>query len=185
MKRHRKYFVQIISSILIITLFSSRRWFIPDTSGEGNVVDKSKIKSTTTTNETTTSRLQQRQQQQYQPHGQKQLLRPQQILQQYIEWHSNASLTHDYQQTGVFGIDRHTNDERFFMVGYYSCPMQAGNRLHDFWNSFIVAIVTNRTLLWKYYDPETCYRVHTAFSESPCEITNHETDYSKVLKRSS
>ena len=58
-----------------------------------------------------------------------------------------------------------------FVVGYYSCPHQLrrwperffpnhvrhidpvcrlGNRLHDFLNAFAGAVVTNRTLLWRY-----------------------------------
>lgn len=109
------------------------------------------------------------------------LLRPQKALQQYISWHSNSSLALDYKRYGDF-IDSN-NDLRSFVVGYYSCPIQAGNRLHDFWNALIVAIVTNRTLLWKYYDPETCSYAHVGYDTNPCEISNHERDCAQVLKR--
>lgn len=111
------------------------------------------------------------------------LLRPQRALQRYVSWHSNTSLALDYDKNGDF-VDSNNNN-RSFVVGYYSCPIQAGNRLHDFWNSLIVAIVTNRTLLWKYNDPETCFRAHIGYDTNPCEISNHEQDCSRVLKRAS
>jgi hypothetical protein len=45
---------------------------------------------------------------------------------------------------------------RTFALAYYSCLLQAGNRLHHYFNNLLWAIVTNRTVLWKSYDRTTC-----------------------------
>ena len=39
---------------------------------------------------------------------------------------------------------------RTYMIGTYSCPRLAGNMLVEFQNALLLAIVTNRTLLWQY-----------------------------------
>jgi hypothetical protein len=76
----------------------------------------------------------------------------------YQRWHSHQSL-----------LDQPPHN-RTFVVGYYYCPNQAGNRLHDFMNFLIVAIVTNRTLLWKHYGKETCAVAHKGYhQQAPCE----------------
>jgi hypothetical protein len=90
----------------------------------------------------------------------------------YKRWHSHQSLI---QQP----------ENRQFVIGYYSCPLQAGNRLHDFWNSMIVAIVTNRTLLWKYSDEETCLIANKGYDPKVCEHGYSEKDCDKTLERAS
>ena len=81
----------------------------------------------------------------------------------------------------------HNGEEtsRRYAVGYYSCPYQAGNRIHNFINSLIWAIVTNRTLLWKYYDTSTCQRVGKGFDRAICLNANNEEDCAKILHRAS
>ena len=39
-----------------------------------------------------------------------------------------------------------------YVVGTYGCPVQLGNRMHEFLNAVALAVVTNRTLVWKYTD---------------------------------
>ena len=39
-------------------------------------------------------------------------------------------------------------ENRKFVLGLYSCPDQAGNYVHEFTVSLLIAVVTNRTLLW-------------------------------------
>ena len=53
----------------------------------------------------------------------KDLPKPLQILQQYQRWHSREALRND------------KDPKRRYAVAYYSCPLQAGNRLHHFMNS--------------------------------------------------
>ena len=81
------------------------------------------------------------------------LLPPSQVVKQYQQWHSQGSL-------------ERAPDNRAFAIGYYSCPREAGGRLHRFFNDLIFAMATNRTLLWKYQDdkfventPEDCEQV--------------------------
>lgn len=100
---------------------------------------------------------------------------PIQVLQTYKSQHSDDVLREACQ----FGCDN-----RMFLVGYYSCPLQAGNRLHHFTNAFIWAIVTNRTLLWKYYDQVTCLALGVNHDQSICESANHETECANILQRS-
>ena len=39
---------------------------------------------------------------------------------------------------------------RIFVVAQYACPREAGNIFHDYANALLLAIMTNRTLLWRY-----------------------------------
>ena len=48
----------------------------------------------------------------------------------------------------------HSN--RSFVVGTYACPLQVGNRVHEFLNAFAGAVITNRTLVWNYCDRMSC-----------------------------
>ncbi len=43
-----------------------------------------------------------------------------------------------------------------FLLGVYSCPHQIGNRMHEFLNAFAAAVITNRTLIWKFCDRQGC-----------------------------
>jgi hypothetical protein len=95
----------------------------------------------------------------------------QQVWKHYQEWHGQDSLL------------RNPGENRTFVVGYYSCPNQAGNRFHDFLNSLIVAIATNRTFLWKYYDPSTCEMVHKGYNQQVCRLTNHIQVCDNILQR--
>jgi hypothetical protein len=45
---------------------------------------------------------------------------------------------------------------RKFIIGTYSCPMQVGNRLHEFLNTFAAAIILNRTLVYRFCDRDYC-----------------------------
>lgn len=68
------------------------------------------------------------------------LFTPERILQRYIAWHGQESLQRgDPQAAG-----------RKFSIAYYSCPQRLGNTLHAFFNEILWAILTNRTVLWKY-----------------------------------
>ena len=55
-----------------------------------------------------------------------------------------------------------------FVVGVYSCPQQVGNRLHEFLNAYAAAVITNRTLIWKFCDRPGC--------------SNKDTDCSPFLR---
>ena len=54
--------------------------------------------------------------------------------------------------------------KRSFAVAVYACPTQIGNRLHEFLNAFAGAVVSNRTVLWKYCDRHNCQQ-----SQSLCD----------------
>ena len=73
---------------------------------------------------------------------------PQILFDEYKQQHSHESLLRDNETNSLH--------HRSYILGVYTCPYQAGNRLHDFTAAVVAAILTNRTLLWKYYDPDTC-----------------------------
>ena len=77
-----------------------------------------------------------------------------------------------------------TSNNRTFAIAFYSCPLQAGNRLHHFFNSILWAVITNRTVLWKYYDEETCNTFGKGYVSSICKKANKEKDCNQVLERS-
>jgi hypothetical protein len=98
---------------------------------------------------------------------------PLKVFHQYKKWHSSESL-------------EKFPHNRTFAVGYYSCPLQAGNRLHHFFNGLLWAVVTNRTYLWKYFDHEACL----ASPKGPdgkeffnCSTTNRVEDCDTILER--
>jgi hypothetical protein len=98
---------------------------------------------------------------------------PLKVIQQYQKWHSAESL-------------EKSPHNRTFAVGYYSCPLEAGNRLHHFFNGLLWAVVTNRTYLWKYFDRETCLASPKRPDGSHlfnCNATNRVEDCDTILER--
>ena len=105
------------------------------------------------------------------------------IWEEYKKQHSHQALLQENADTSSTTI-LEKNHTRKFAMGYYSCPLQAGNRLHHYLNALIWSIVTNRTLLWHYYDRDTCSRVSgKMYDPSICRAANHQTDCSNILKR--
>lgn len=96
------------------------------------------------------------------------------ILTEYIQQHSQAALLNK-------------SKDRRYAVAYYSCPLQAGNRLHHFMNSILWAIVTNRTVLWQYYTAEICNVVGAGWDGRICESARArnatESECDAVLER--
>jgi len=100
---------------------------------------------------------------------------PLQVMEQYVRQHSASALEKDT-------LDQFKN--RTFAIGFYSCPLQAGNRLHHFFNGVLWSVVTNRTLLWKYWDEETCTKYDGRYySPKICESANREEDCNQILTR--
>jgi len=56
------------------------------------------------------------------------------MLKQYSQEHGKASLSNTTE----------------FVVGSYGCPGQFGNRMHEFLNAFALAVITQRTFVWRY-----------------------------------
>ena len=69
---------------------------------------------------------------------------PERVLEMYISQHSLDVLR--AATTNLSDVM-----DRKFIVGRYSCPDYAGNLLHDFVDSLLIAMLSNRTLLW-YFD---------------------------------
>jgi hypothetical protein len=74
--------------------------------------------------------------------------RPLEMLEEYKTYHSDQVLLEEFYRGGIHN--------RTFVVGLYSCPDAAGNRMHEFFNSAILAIAHNYTILWKFHDKSTC-----------------------------
>jgi len=80
--------------------------------------------------------------------------RPLDMLREYKKFHSQEALK-----------ERHSNDglhNQTFIMGFYSCPDSAGNRLHEFMNNLITAIANNYTIFWKFYDVDACRATGTS-----------------------
>jgi hypothetical protein len=60
------------------------------------------------------------------------------LIQQYISEH-NVTVAKGDIASGL---------RRYVLAPWWVCPINIGNTIHAFLNSFIVAIITNRTLLW-------------------------------------
>jgi hypothetical protein len=108
---------------------------------------------------------------------------PLQVLQRYIRQHSVEAIQRDLMKSSM---DQQQQDERYYAIAFYQCPLQAGNRLHHFWNGLLWSILTNRTVLWKYWDRETCLGYYTDdnyYKTVICENANTVNDCAHVLQR--
>jgi hypothetical protein len=95
---------------------------------------------------------------------------PIQVMEQYRKWHSVEALRSNPDL-----------EHRKFAIGFYACPIQAGNRLHHFFNCFLWAIITNRTLLWQYWDDPTC--MYWSGQKHICRSMNRVQDCDQILSR--
>ena len=93
-----------------------------------------------------------------------------QVMKEYVQQHSQEQLTKEWNSCKTNWIACPSLNNRKFVVGLYSCPAEAGNRLHAFMNALLWAISTNRTFLWRYEDYEAC-------SEYPHEKKEHVLDF--------
>ena len=100
------------------------------------------------------------------------LTEPWDIVDQYIAWHSEEALHLD-------------PSNRSYAIAFYSCPHQVGNRWHHFLNSFLWSIVTNRTLLWQYWDQETCQQFGGPYDGRICSGANQVEECDVYLERDS
>ncbi|GKY94401.1 hypothetical protein MPSEU_000406100 [Mayamaea pseudoterrestris] len=99
---------------------------------------------------------------------------PLQILEDYRQHHSVDSVTQ-------------RPECRKFLIAYYRCPQSAGNRLHEFLNSYFWAVLLNRTLLYRYLTDAHCQRLQERFDfvneDAQCRINNTLDDCAKILDR--
>lgn len=114
-----------------------------------------------------------------------------QVMKDYVQQHSQAQLIKEW--NGCTFHNETTNwtacpflKDRKFVVGLYSCPQEAGNRLHAFMNALLWAISTNRTFLWRYEDTAACSEYpHEKKEDLPnfcsMEYNNTKQDCDKVL----
>lgn len=86
---------------------------------------------------------------------------PIEVVEEYIKWHGVAALRREWGYMAGYNND-HTEKltVRKYAIMFYQCPVSAGNRIHEALNDFLYAIISNRTLLWKYYDSEACVGYH-------------------------
>jgi len=82
-------------------------------------------------------------------------LPPFQVLKTYIRQHSQQQLKHEWEDCKSRNHCDAINSRKF-VVGMYSCPVEAGNRMHRFMNGLLWSVLTNRTLLARYGTSETC-----------------------------
>jgi hypothetical protein len=94
---------------------------------------------------------------------------PIKILHEYIQEHSVTALKRDPHP-----------ELRKYAIAVYQCPHRAGNNLHRFWNHVLWAILTNRTVLWKYWTKELCIN----YGLTDCyETFNTESECNDILVR--
>jgi hypothetical protein len=108
------------------------------------------------------------------------LLPFEQVWKDYQQQHSQQALLLELR--GSDKKDDSENGNRTYQVIYYSCPHAAGNVLHDLFNQVVVAIVMNRTMLWKYNDRDTCQATRKGFGGMMCQKANTAVDCQRSLQ---
>lgn len=110
------------------------------------------------------------------------LLQPIATMHKYIEEHSEARLEALWSECDK-KLPCEKLDSLKFIVGRYSCPLQAGNRLVKFMNGLIWAIITDRVFLWDYFDEEACHVEQSSVAKGTCEgFLNTVEDCADILK---
>jgi hypothetical protein len=77
------------------------------------------------------------------------------ILREYIQNHSQQHLERLWIQCGNQSSCAAFNETKF-VVEWYSCPLEAGNRIFRFMNGLLWAILTDRIFLWQFFDKALC-----------------------------
>ena len=73
--------------------------------------------------------------------------------------------------------------KRTFVMGWYSCPLEAGNRLHKYMNHLLWAIVTGRTFLSAYWDEDACEEEVVPSKTTFCaSVVTPQTDCDPILQ---
>jgi len=109
------------------------------------------------------------------------ILAPIQFMHKYIETNSQQKLKQLWDKCGLSCFE-----EKKFIVGHYSCPLEAGNRIYQFMNALIWALLTDRIFLWRYFDEEACQLDKDDVENRTCEVgLNTRQDCSTVLHLSS
>ena len=79
-----------------------------------------------------------------------------------------------------------SNKEAPVAIVHYACPLQAGNRLHQFLNGFLWAILTQRKIVWEYFSPEVCQQQlqnSIMFDDKICPHMNRVEECDRILPR--
>ena len=101
-------------------------------------------------------------------------LPPFEIMTRYIEQHSQQTLKKEWEDCEIRKECDAINNRKF-VVGMYSCPLEAGNRIHAFMNSLLWSVLTNRTLLARYETVETCLEYGDQRTDELCKSRNEFT----------
>ncbi|GKY94345.1 hypothetical protein MPSEU_000400400 [Mayamaea pseudoterrestris] len=97
---------------------------------------------------------------------------PLRVMERYVQQHSVDALRNDPHP-----------EHRRYAIAFTQCPLQAGNHAHIFWNGILWSILTNRTVLYKYWDQETCLKHGQNIHKHICKMANTEADCAQVLVR--
>ena len=108
-----------------------------------------------------------------------QLSPPENVFLAYIKRHSAEAIRKEKPEQF---------QKRKFAIAYYSCPHQLGNRFFHFMNNVLWAVITNRTILYKYLDTATCQKLKDAqpslyLDDAICNAANLVEDCDKILER--
>jgi hypothetical protein len=110
-------------------------------------------------------------------------LPPLEVMRVYIQEHSQQRLEKLWRECGNQSSCE-TLQNTQFIVGRYSCPIEAGNRLMRFMNGLVWAIATGKTFLWGHFDEEACHHM-LADGEVTAEMCekhlNSQQDCAKIL----
>jgi hypothetical protein len=112
-------------------------------------------------------------------------LPPVQLIMTYIQSHSQQALERVWHECGNETCAQF--DSMSFVVGRYSCPLEAGNRIVRFLNHLVWAIITDRVFLWGYWDKNACLTESAGGNlDSWCsEMVNSVADCKEILKLAS
>jgi hypothetical protein len=116
------------------------------------------------------------------------MTRPQEIFHRYMQQHSAHRLRREHATTSSSSISSTANrmlkqHGRRFSVAHYACPQQAGNRLHHFVNDLMLAILTNRTVLVRYWNYEACRQIGNSYDVEACDKRREQQQNSQNRSR--
>lgn len=98
---------------------------------------------------------------------------PMQVMEEFIAQHSKRALLNDPHP-----------EQRKYALAFYQCPLNAGNNMHRFFNGLLWSILTNRTMVVRYWSKRVCkkYGLQT-YSKAMCRASNNQCDCDLILNR--
>ncbi|GKY91635.1 hypothetical protein MPSEU_000135400 [Mayamaea pseudoterrestris] len=98
---------------------------------------------------------------------------PIKVMHEYMQQHSVQALQNDPHP-----------ERRKYAIAFHLCPLSGGNNAHRFFNGVLWSILTNRTVLYKYFTKEMCLQYGLDYyTKAFCKLSNEQCECDQILTK--